>query len=328
MRIRIAAALLAPMALAAGLGQHADSAQAQPAWPTRAVTVVVPYPPGGNTDVMTRVVMEKVADRLGQPIVVENRPGAGGIVGSAHVSKAPADGYTWLVAIPGFALNQSLYKQLPFNPADLQPASLMTRTSLVLVTSNELPARDFGQLLAYGKKAAPPLNFGSSGSGSLAFILSQRFLNATGIDEAMHVPYKGSADAVADLISGRIGFMFDAVSAMGPHITSGKMNAMAVTGANRSPALPNTPTVKELGYPTLESYAWAGLLAPTGTPDAIIKRMAAEVSAAARQQDVVARLESLSSEAVGSTPDEFAKFLADEVAIGKDIITRTGVPLL
>lgn len=328
MKIRTMAAFLAPLALALGLSPAAGAADARQAWPARAVTVVVPYPPGGNTDVITRVIMEKVSGRLGQPVVVENRPGAGGLVGTSHVAKAPADGYTWLVAIPGFALNQSLYKELPYKPADLRPASLMTRTSLVLVASNELPARNFAELLDYGKKAAPPLNFGSSGSGSLAFILSQRFLDGTGITEAMHVPYKGSADAIADLVSGRIGFMFDAVSAMGPHIRSGKMNAMAVTGANRSSMLPDTPTVSELGYPGLESYAWAGLLAPAGTPQQVIARMSGEVAAVLDEPDVRARLESLSSEPVGSTPDEFERFLAEEVAIGKETITRIGLPLL
>ncbi len=324
---RVKTRFLLHTALVVAACYTASPAYSQPAWPSRAVTVVVPYPPGGNTDVITRIVMEKLSGRLGQPVVVENKPGAGSIVGSNLVAKSAADGYTLLVAIPGFALNQSLYKELPYGPADLQPVSLLTRTSLVLVTSNDLPARNFSQLLDYGKKAAPPLTFASSGSGSLAYILSERFLRSTGIEQAMHVPYKGTADALVDLVGGRIGFMFDAVSAMGPHIKQGKVNAMAVTGTNRSAMLPDTPTVSELGYPDLVSYAWAGLLAPAGTPANITEKLAKELSAVLHEPQVVDRLATLNTEPVGSTPAEFATFLDAEIAVGKETITRIGLTL-
>lgn len=314
--MRVALALVASCIMGA--------AGAQQAWPTRAITVVVPYPPGGNTDVITRIVMEKLSGRLGQPIIVENKPGAGSIIGSNLVAKSPADGYTLLIAIPGFALNQAQNKGLPYGPDDLMPISLLTRTSLVVVTSSHLPVRSFDELLEYGRKATPPLTFASSGPSSLAYLLSERFIQATDIQQAMHVPYKGSADALVDLVGGRIGFMFDAVSAMGPHIEQGTVQALAVTGENRSPMLPDVPTISELGYPGLVSYAWAGMLAPAGTPASVAERLSRELAVVLHEPDVVARLAKLNTEPVGNTPAEFAKFLADEVAIGKEIFTRTG----
>jgi len=299
----------------------------QPAWPARALSVVVPYPPGGNTDVITRVVMEKLSARIGKPVVVENKPGAGGMIGSGFVAKAAPDGYTFLIAIPGFALNQSLYKELPYRPDDLQPVSLLTRTSLVLVTSNTIPAGDFAQFLEYGRKPASPLTFASSGPGSMAYILSERFLRATGIEQATHVPYKGSADALTDLVGGRIGFMFDAVSAMGPHIQQGRVLAMAVTGTDRSPMLPDVPTISELGHPELVTYAWAGLLAPAGVPADVTRRLASELRAVLHEPDVVSRLAAINTEPVGSSPEEFGAFLDKEVAVGKETITRIGLTL-
>lgn len=315
------------LALALVAGSSITPAFSQPAWPTRALSVVVPYPPGGNTDVITRVVMEKLSARIGQPVIVENKPGAGSIIGSNFVAKSAPDGYTFLIAIPGFALNQSLYKELPYRPDELQPVSLLTRTSLVLVTSNTIPARDFTQLLEYGRKGAPPLTFASSGPGSMAYILSERFLTAAGIEQATHVPYKGSADALTDLVGGRIGFMFDAVSAMGPHIKQGRVIAMAVTGTDRSAMLPDVPTISELGHPELVTYAWAGLLAPAGVPDDISRRLASELHAVLHEPDVVARLAAINTEPVGSSPDEFRAFLDKEVAVGKETITRIGLTL-
>nr|MBF0685311.1 tripartite tricarboxylate transporter substrate binding protein [Pseudomonas sp.] len=271
--------------------------------------------------------MEKLSARIGQPVVVENKPGAGSIIGSNLVAKAAPDGYTFLIAIPGFALNQSLYKELPYRPEDLQPVSLLTRTSLVLVTSNAIPAKDFSTLLEYGRKAAPPLTFASSGPGSMAYILSERFLRATGIEQATHVPYKGSSDALTDLVGGRIGFMFDAVSAMGPHIQQGRVHAMAVTGNNRSPMLPDVPTITELGHPELVSYAWAGMLAPAGVSSDITQRLAKELHTVLHEQEVVAKLATLNTEPVGSSPEYFRSFLDKEIAVGKETITSTGLAL-
>lgn len=299
------------------------AAAAQEAWPQRAVSVVVPYTAGGNTDVITRLVMERVSASLGQPIVVENKPGAGGVIGNSAVAKAAADGYTFLVAIPGYAVQPALHKNLPYRLGDLAPVSLMTRTSLVLVASNAVPAQDLKEMVAYGKKGEPPLTYGSTGLGSMAFLLSQRFLESTGIAEATHIPYKGSADAVTDLVGGRLGFMFDAVSAMGPQIEQGRMKAMAVTGDNRSAMLPAVPTIAELGHPELVTYAWAGLLAPRNTPQAVVDRMAQEIAKAVRDPALVQRLADINTEPVGSTPAEFGTFLDDEVRIGAETLART-----
>lgn len=300
-----------------------SAAAAQDKWPQRAISVVVPYTAGGNTDVITRLIMERVSANVGQPIVIENRSGAGGVIGNSAVAKAAPDGYTFLVAIPGYAVQPALHKELPYRLSDLAPVSLMTRTSLVLVASNAVPAPDLNGMVEHGKKAQPPLSYGSSGIGSMAFLLSQRFLEATGITETTHVPYKGSTDAIADLVGGRLGFMFDAVAAMGPQIEQKRMKAMAVTGDNRSPMLPDVPTLAELGYPELVTYAWAGLLTSAGTPPAIIERMSAEVAKAARDPAVVQRLAAINTEPVGSTPAEFGTFLDEEVRIGAETLART-----
>jgi len=318
---------LAPLAMLCALAAHPLAAAAQGGWPERPLRVIVPYSPGGNTDLIARAIMERLAVRLGQPIVVENRPGANSILGTGQVANAPADGYTLLIAIPAYALNRALYKQLPYAADALAPVTQLTRTSLVIVTSAALPLADFPTLLQYGRAGSPPLTFASSGLGSMAHLLGERLAQSTGMAHAMHIPYKGSTDALNDLLSGRIGFMFDAVSAMGPHIQQGKLNAVAVTGETRSPMLPEVPTVIELGHPELESYAWAGLFAPKGTPTAIVQRLADETAQVLRDPELRAKLAGLATEPVGSPPAQFAEFVDNEVALGAATVQRIGLTL-
>ncbi len=298
-------------------------AVAQAGYPNRPVRVIVPYPPGGNTDVIAREVMREVSARMGQPFVVDNKPGANGTIGTDMVAKAPPDGYTLGVVIGAYALSPSLYRSLPYQATDLAPVALMSRTSLVLVASQQAAYKDVAALAKAGK-AQGPLGFGSSGVGSAAHLLGTRFARATDIP-ATHVPYKGSTDAVNDLVAGRIGFMFDAVSAMGGLITQGRLQALAVTSANRSPQLPAVPSIAELGYPQLVSYAWSGVLAPAQTPRPVVERLSAEIAAALRVPAIRERLAAISTEAVGSSPAEFEAFIREETRVGAEAIRQAGI---
>ncbi|MGV3569508.1 MAG: Bug family tripartite tricarboxylate transporter substrate binding protein [Ramlibacter sp.] len=313
-------------AAAAVAASIAVSAFAQGGYPDRPIRVVVPYPPGGNTDVIARDVMRRLSARLGQPIVVDNKPGANSILGTDLVAKAPPDGYTLLVVIGAYANNQSLYKKLPFGPKDLAPVSLLTRTSLVLITSRP-EIKTVADLVREGNKPGAQLQFASSGVGSAAHLLGERFVRAAGIKSALHVPYKGSTDAINDLVSGRVAFMFDAVSAMGANIRAGKLTALAVTGQDRSPLLPEVPSLREAGYPTLVSHAFAALLAPAQTPAPIVERLSREVAAVLADPELKTRLTAISTDPVGSTPAELASFLAEEVKVNGEVIRQLGVTL-
>ena len=314
----------AMLAVSAVLGWTA-SAQAQADYPSRPIRLVVPYPPGGNTDIIAREIARGLSARLGQPVNVENRAGANGVIGTDVVAKSAPDGYTFGVVIGAYAINQALNVKLPYRPSDLIPVSHMTRTSLVLVTGSGLPVKTLSELVDLGRKASPPLTYGSSGVGSAAHLLGARLIQTTRLSDPVHVVYKGSSEAVGDLVGGRLGFMFDAVSAMGPQIKAGRMNAVAVTGKDRSPMLPDVPSMAELGYPGLVSYAWSGLLAPAGTPAAIVDRIAAEVATVLADKEIRQKLATISTEPIGSSPREFATFLQEEIRVNAEVVRQLGI---
>jgi len=304
-------------------------ARAQPAgtapqsWPARSVRVVLPYPAGGNTDLIAREVMREVSARMGQQFVVDNKPGANGNIGTDIVAKAAPDGYTLAVVIGAFALSPSLSKSLPYTQRDLAPVSLMTRTSLLLVSSQELSPKTFDELVKAGR-GKNQLTFASSGTGSAAHLLGVRFAKAADF-KGTHVPYKGSTEAVNDLVAGRIDFMFDAVSAMGSLVRQGRLHALAVTGSVRSAQLPSVPTIGELGYPQLATSAWSGVLAPAQTPRSIINRLSTEIAAALKAPAVKEKLAGISTDTVGSTPAEFEAFIIEETRVGADAIRQAGI---
>ncbi|WP_198972959.1 Bug family tripartite tricarboxylate transporter substrate binding protein [Xylophilus sp. ASV27] len=314
------------LAIALAGALTAPPAAAQEAYPNRPIRVVVPYPAGGNTDIIARDVMKEVSGRLGQPVVIDNRPGANSILGTELVARAAPDGYTLLVVIGAYANNESLYRSLPYKPTDLAPVSQLTRTSLVLVTARP-GLRTLDDLVRSGGDGSAPQSFASSGVGSAAHLLGERLARITGMKGAMHVPYKGTSDATTDLVSGRVGFMFDAISAMGPHIRQGKLTALAVTGQERSPLLPDVPSLKELGYPDLVAYAWAGVLAPARTPSAVVRKLAAEIATVMKGAELRARLAAISTEPVGSTPADFARFIAQEAKVNGDVIRQLDISL-
>lgn len=316
------------LAQAAALGGAASwGAFAQGGYPERPLRIVVPYSAGGNTDTITREVARGLAERLGQQVLILNKPGANGILGSDFAAKAEPDGYTLLVAIGAYANNPSLYTNLPYGPQDLAPVSLLTRTSLVVATA--LPGvksvadlvRESARLNASGNG----LTFASSGVGSAAHLLGERFARDLGLKSALHVPYKGTADALGDLVSARVSFMFDAVSALGPHFKSGRLTPLAVTDEQRSTLLPDVPTLNELGHPDLAASAWAALLAPARTPPAVIERLSAECAKVLADPALRARLANIATVPVGSTPEQLGAFIAREARLNGEVIRRLGL---
>lgn len=316
------------LSLAFGLAATlaAAPAGAQEAYPQRPVRVIVPYPAGGNTDIIARDVMKEVSSRLGQPVVIDNKPGANSILGTELAAKAAPDGYTLLVVIGAYANNEALYRQLPYRGSDFTPISQLTRTSLVLVTARP-GLRTLDDLVRSGSDGRSPQSFASSGVGSAAHLLGERLARGTGMKGTMHVPYKGTADATTDLVSGRVGFMFDAISAMGPHIRQGRLAALAVTGQERSPLLPEVPSLTELGHPELVTYAWAGVLAPARTPPAIVQKLADTFAQVMKGDELRTRLAAISTEPVGSAPAEFARFIAQEARVNGDVIRQLHISL-
>ncbi len=324
--LRLPLPVPARMALGAIVMAATFAATAAGGYPERPIRVIVPYPAGGNTDIIARDVMKDLSAKLGQPIVIDNKPGANSILGTEIVAKAAPDGYTLGVVIGAYANNASLYRKLPYRQSDLVPVTQLTRTSLVLVSA--LPGvRNFEDLIKTGKTPSAQLSFASSGVGSAAHLLGEGLSRSTGMGGVMHVPYKGTADATTDLVSGRVGFMFDAISAMGPQIRQGKLAAIAVTGQDRSPLLAEVPSMKELGHPELVAYAWAGVLAPSGTPPSVVEKLASEIKAVLASPQLRSKLAAISTEVVGSSPAEFASFLEREQKTNGELIRTLNISL-
>lgn len=295
----------------------------QPSYPNRPIRVVVPYPAGGNTDVVAREIMTALSARLGQPIVVDNKVGANGIIGTDFVAKAPADGYTLLSTIGAFTINPSIYKNLPYTVDQFAPVGLMGRVHLVLAASGAVPVRTMADLVRYGRSGAP-VSYDSSGVGSALHLINARLARATGM-KALHVPYRGISHSISDIVSGRITFTLNTVTSLGPFIRDGRLTPLAVLSKSRSPQLPNVPTIIEAGYPELESYAWQGMFAPAKTPPAVVGRLSEQLMAALNDASLRERLAAMGTEAVGSTPAAFAAFLADDMAKAAAVVRQEGI---
>lgn len=283
------------------------------AWPTKPVKLVVPYPPGGATDIVARVIAERLSAQTGQPFIVDNRAGAGGNLGAEAVAKAPADGYTLLVATTAHAINKSLFKNLNYDvQRDFAPVSLLTQGPLVLVVHPDFPARSVSELIALAKAKPKSVSFASSGNGQSTHLAAELFASMAGAPMT-HVPYKGSAPALNDLVAGQVPLMFDTMLTAMQHVKSGRLRALAVTGAQRSPAAPDVPTVAESGLPGYQAYAWNGLMAPAGTPPAVITRLNEELRTALSQPAVQERFSAQGFAATWTAPAQTAKFLESEV---------------
>ncbi|QPF75166.1 tripartite tricarboxylate transporter substrate binding protein [Roseateles sp. DAIF2] len=313
-----AAAVLGALALPA--------ARAQAPWPARPVKLIVPYPPGGFTDVTARLVAQKLQERLGQPVLVDNKPGANSIIGVDLMAKAPADGYTMAVVIAAYAANTTLYPKLPYDPAkDIAPVALIGLSPLVAAVHNDAPFKTAAELIAYARRHPGKISFGSSGNGSAAH-LSTELLKALTGSYMVHIPYRGAAAALTDLMGGQIQLFLDAASGLIAPGRSGKVRLIGVAADKRLAALPELPTFIEQGIAGFTGSTWAGILAPAGTPAEAIRRVAAEVDALVRgDADLRARFEAMGTVPIGGTPAEFGAFIAAETAKWGQVIRTAKV---
>jgi tripartite-type tricarboxylate transporter receptor subunit TctC len=295
------------------------------AWPNSTVTVVVPWPPGGPSDIAARPIAKRLTETLGHPFVIDNRGGGGGNIGSAAVARAPADGNTLLITSSApIVINPSLYKKMTFDPSkDLVPITNLLRVPLVLVANPSVPANTLPELIAYIKAQKGQFSYASAGSGTPQHMTGELFRSVTKLDMT-HVPYKGSAPAIADLLGGHVPVMFDSMIAIMPHIKSGKVKVIAVSGAKRSALLPNVPTFAESGYPGLVSYAWYGFFAPANTPKPIIAKLNAETLKIMKEPDFQRVLAETGSDFVGDTPENFAAFVKEESVKWSKVVKESG----
>ncbi|BBL22886.1 Bug family tripartite tricarboxylate transporter substrate binding protein [Comamonas terrigena] len=297
------------------------TAQASGNFPEKPVNVIVPFPAGGSTDMVARAVALSMGEQLGKPFVVENRPGATGTIGAGAVKRAPADGYTLLVASLGpFVVAPHLIKNVPYDATkDFDYITIPVQAPNVLVASTSQKARTVAEVIAALKAQPGKLSFASSGNGSSDHLSAELFWQQTGT-EAMHVPYKGGAPAITDLLGGQVDFSFQNVNAVLPHLRSGKLRAIAVTGTQRSPVLPDVPTLAEAGVKGAEVYSWQGMAAPKGLPADVKAKLAKAAIAAVQQPELRKRFMEQGLEIVGNTPEEFTRFQAQENERWKQLI--------
>ncbi|HET9577647.1 MAG TPA: tripartite tricarboxylate transporter substrate binding protein [Usitatibacter sp.] len=311
---------------AALLAAFCAPAVAQSTWPGKPIRWIVPYTPGGITDSVTRIVAQKLEERLGQPIVVENKPGANSIVGAEFVAKAPPDGYTILTVIAAHAANATLYAgKLGFDPVkSFEPISLAAVAPLIITVNKDFPVKDVKELVAYAKANPNKISFGSSGVGSATHLTFELLKQTAGI-EMVHVPYKGTAPALAAELSGDLQVLGDVPSSLMPHVRAGKIRALAMFSSKRVAGAPEVPTIVEAGGPAIEGSTWVMFLAPAGTPKAIVERLSSETAKIVNDPSMRARFEQLGIEAAGTSPAETAKYLQDEIDKWGKVIRVAGV---
>jgi tripartite-type tricarboxylate transporter receptor subunit TctC len=298
-------------------------------WPAKPIRVVVPFTAGGSTDVVARIVAEKLSPRLGQPVVVDNKAGAGGAIGSDFVAKAPADGYTLLVGTSStMAIAPHVYTKLPYSPVrDLTPVTLLGIADImVVVNPARVSARSIKDLVTHAKANPGKLSFASGGNGSISHLLGEYFNSMAKVD-ITHVPYKGDAQMVTDLLGGQVDMAFGTAVVFLPHLKSGKLVAIAVTNPTRSTTLPDLPTIAEAGVPGYEALQWFGIAAPANTPQVIVRQLNAELRAILASPEVRARFGELGFDVVGNTAEEFSRFVAAEDQKWKKIADVAGTKL-
>ena len=320
-RLVIAAGSLAGLTMLA-----AGPAAAQPAaYPSKPIRIVVPYPPGGFNDTLARTVGARLQTVWGQPVTVDNKPGGGTVIGTDAVAKSAPDGYTLFIMPFAFAVNPSIFRKLPYDPAkDFAPITLAATTPNLLVIGPEIKVNSVAELLALARSKPGGLSYASTGTGSSNHLSMEKFKQMAGVD-ITHIPYKGSAPAVTDLIGGQVGLMFDNVPNVIQHIKAGKLKALAVTSAKRSPHVPDLPTVAEAGVPGFEVSVWFGIAAPGGTPAAIIDKLHAEIVRTLNLPEVRDKFFAQGVDVVGSTPAQFAVHLKEQMAMWAKVVKDAGV---
>jgi tripartite-type tricarboxylate transporter receptor subunit TctC len=303
------------------------AAHAQGGYPAKPITMVVPFPAGGPTDLVARVIAQKMSDQMGQQIVVDNRPGANSNLGAAFVAKAAPDGYTVLYNTSAVTLSPALYKNMTYDvQRDLAPVGLAAVVPLALVVANSVPANNVKEFIAYAKANSGKLSYGSAGNGNVTHLAAYQFTKATGID-AVHVPYKGSAPADVDLAAGQIQFMTETVNSVMAFVKDKRMKMLAVTTPKRLSIFPDVPTLAEAGVPGFDVGAWQGLMVPAKTPAPIVERLNAELMKALQSPEVRAKLAQQGTEPLGSTPAEYGAYIKSELARWSKIVKETGVTL-
>jgi len=300
-------------------------------YPSRPLRLIVPFPPGGSTDILARALAQKLGENLAQAVVIDNRGGAGGTIGSEAAAKAAPDGYTIMMGHLGtLAVNVAIYKKLPYDPVkSFSPVCLMAIVPSVLVVNNALPVASAAELVAYAKANPGKLAYGSAGSGSTSHLTTEYFKLATGTD-ILHVPYKGVGPMLTDLVSGQLSMGLNGAPAVMPHVSSGRLRALAVSSLRRIPSLPQIPTLDESGVVGLKGFeanGWYGIVAPAGTPREIVARLNAEIRRAVRSPELLARLDAEGAIPAADTPEAFAALIATEIARWAEVVKRAGVEM-
>jgi tripartite-type tricarboxylate transporter receptor subunit TctC len=294
-------------------------------YPQRAIKMIVPFPPAGATDIVGRIVAQKLGERLGQSVVVENRPGAGGSIGSDLVAKSAPDGYTILMATSSTHSIGPALQKLPYDPIkDFAAITQVANVPNVLVVSPKLPVSNVKELIAYAKANPGKLNYASSGIGTIIHLNAELFKMLTGVD-IVHVPYKGSALSIPDLASGNVAILFDSLASVMPHVKSGSVKPLAVNAPRRSHLLPDVPTLAEAGLPEFDRYTWFGMFAPAGTPPDIVRKLQAETVAALQSSDLRERFDAVGAEPVGSTSEQFVERIRSDGVRWAEIIRKADV---
>jgi tripartite-type tricarboxylate transporter receptor subunit TctC len=299
--------------------------RAQEAYPARPIRFILPFPPGGGTDILGRIISERLSASLGQPVVIENRGGAGGNVGAEAAAKSAPDGYTIVLVAPSLAISPSLYSKLNYDPVkDFAPVSLVATVPNVMITHPSVPARTLAEFIALAKTKPGRMNFGSGGNGTSNHLAGELFNIVAGV-KLVHVPYKGVNLAMNDVLSGEVQLVVIGVPAASPHIKAGKLRALALIAPRRSPAIPEVPTVAEAGLPGFEVTTWYGVLAPAGTPRPIVTRLNAELVRIMHAPELKERLAALATDPATGTPEEFADYIKREIEKWGEVVRQAGL---
>jgi tripartite-type tricarboxylate transporter receptor subunit TctC len=317
--------VLAGLAAASAAG-FAGGASAQAAWPNKGMTMIVPFTPGGSTDILARIIGQKFTEAWGQSVTIENRPGAGGAVGSVQVARAPADGYTiGMGHIGTLSVNPSLYAGLQYDPLkSFEHLGMLAKVHNIMVVHPSVPAKNVLEFIDYAKKNPGKLNYGTGGNGSAAHIATAAFMVATGI-EMVHVPYRGTAPAVNDLLSGQIQLMMTGGPAVLPHVRAGTLRALGTASLTRLPSAKDIPTIAEAGVPGFEASQWYGLIAPAGTPKDIVAKMNAEIAKAMNDKQVAETLDRDGAESWTMSSDAFRAHIAKEIPRWAEIVQKANI---
>jgi tripartite-type tricarboxylate transporter receptor subunit TctC len=316
---------LLPLVLGAALAPWPAQAQVPDAWPAKPIRFILPFPPGGGTDILGRLIAERMSASLGQPVVTENRGGAGGNLGAEAAARSAPDGYTIVLVAPSLCISPSLYSKLAYDPVkDFVPVSLVATVPNVMVTNPEVPASTLAEFIRLAKSRPGEMNFGSGGTGTSNHLAGELFNIIAGV-KLVHVPYKGVNLAMNDVLSGRIQLVVIGIPATVPYIKSGRLRALALVAPRRSPVLPDVPTVAEAGLPSFEVTTWYGILSPAGTPKPVVSRLNGTLARIMHSPELKEKLEALATDPVTSTPEEFADLIRREIAKWAEVVREAGL---